>query len=125
VPEFIDPVFATTSPKTLVFSHLKVKKERFGLQIRAQGRARTRQAAGEHGLSVQFSWTNPRKFTFAARTVDIWNKLPEDVKISRHSEIFKPPSTEKTKEKETTWRADPVKIMDNKEKTENRKNIQN
>ncbi len=30
-----------------------------------QGRARRRQAAGEHGLSVQFSRTDPRKYSFA------------------------------------------------------------
>jgi hypothetical protein len=29
----------------------------------AQNRARTRQAAGEHGLSVQYAWTDPRKYS--------------------------------------------------------------
>jgi hypothetical protein len=36
----------------------------------AQDRARTRQATGEHGLSVKFSRTDPRKYLFAIRTVD-------------------------------------------------------
>jgi hypothetical protein len=40
--------------------------------------------------------------------------LPEDVKICDTVKFSSPP-TEKTKEKETTWRADPVKVMDNKE----------
>jgi hypothetical protein len=52
-------------------------------------RARTRQAAGEHGLSVQFARTDPRKYSFAVRTVENWNKLPEEVKTSRNGEVFK------------------------------------
>jgi hypothetical protein len=48
----------------------------------AQDRARTRKAAGEHGLSVQFARTDPRKYSFAVRTVENGNKLPEDVKTS-------------------------------------------
>ncbi len=32
------------------------------------GRTKTRQAAEEHGLSVQFSRTDPRKYSFAVRT---------------------------------------------------------
>jgi hypothetical protein len=52
----------------------------------AQDRARTWQAAGEHGLSVQFARKNPRKYSFA---VEKWNKLPEDVKTSRNGEEFK------------------------------------
>jgi hypothetical protein len=55
----------------------------------AQDRARTRQAAGEHGLSVQFARTDPRKYSFAVRTVENWNKLPEEVKTSRNGEVFK------------------------------------
>jgi hypothetical protein len=56
----------------------------------AQNRARTRQAAGEHGLSVQFARTDPRKYSlFAVRTVENWNKLPEEVKTSRNGEEFK------------------------------------
>jgi ribonuclease P/MRP protein subunit RPP40 len=55
----------------------------------AQDRVRTRQAAGEHGLSVQFARTDPRKYSFSVRTVENWNKLPEDVKTSRNGEEFK------------------------------------
>jgi hypothetical protein len=55
----------------------------------AQNRARTRQAAGEHGLSVQFARTDPRKYSFAVRTVEDWNRLPEEVKTSRNGEEFK------------------------------------
>jgi hypothetical protein len=54
----------------------------------AQDRARTRKAAGEHGLSAKFSRTDPRKYSFAVRTVENWNKLPEDVKTFRNSEFF-------------------------------------
>jgi hypothetical protein len=45
-----------------------------------QGGARTRQAAGGHGLTVQYARTDPRKYSFAVRTVESWNKLPERVK---------------------------------------------
>lgn len=55
----------------------------------AQGRARTRQAAGEHGLAVQFSRTDARKYSFAVRAVENWNKLSEDVKTSQNSKVFK------------------------------------
>jgi ribonuclease P/MRP protein subunit RPP40 len=55
----------------------------------AQDRARTRQAAGEHGLSVQFARTDSRKYSFDVQTVKNWNKLPEDVKTSRNGEEFK------------------------------------
>ncbi len=41
-----------------------------------QGRERTRQAVGEHGLSLQFSQTDPRKYSSAVSIVDKWNKLP-------------------------------------------------
>jgi hypothetical protein len=53
-----------------------------------------------------------QKMLVCCKDVDNCNKLPEDVKICRHSEIFKP---EITKEKETTWKADPVKVIDKKE----------
>ncbi len=66
----------------------KFLRELFRLTA-AQDRARTRQAAGEHGLSVQYARTDPRKYSFAVRTVENWNKLPEDVKTSRNGEEFK------------------------------------
>jgi hypothetical protein len=34
--------------------------------------ARTRQAAGGHGLMVQYARTDPRKYSFAVRTVESW-----------------------------------------------------
>jgi hypothetical protein len=55
----------------------------------SQQRARTRQAAGEHGLSVQFARTDPRKHSFAIRTVEPWNKLPESIKNTKSGEAFK------------------------------------
>jgi hypothetical protein len=39
-------------------------------QMAANGRAGTRQAAGGHGLSVQYARTDPRKYSFAVRTVE-------------------------------------------------------
>jgi hypothetical protein len=54
-------------------------------QMAANG-AGTRQAAGGHGLSVQYARTDPRKYSFAVRTLEEWNRLPDDVKsaIFRH-----------------------------------------
>ncbi len=53
--------------------------------------ARTRQAAGGHGLTVQYARTDPRKYrySFAVRTVESWNKLPERVKTAETGESFK------------------------------------
>jgi hypothetical protein len=52
-------------------------------------RYRTRQAAGEHGLSVQYAKTDPRKHSFTIRMVGPWNRLPEDIKNSASNELFK------------------------------------
>ena len=54
-----------------------------------QSEARTRQAAGGHGLTVQYARTDPRKYSFAVRTVESWNRLPESVKSAETSESFK------------------------------------
>jgi hypothetical protein len=75
--------------------------------------SRTRQVAGEHGLSVQFARTDPRKYSFAVRTVENWNKLPEDVKTSRNGEEFK---NKLKKLSRNHRRGDPVKVTDNAEK---------
>jgi ribonuclease P/MRP protein subunit RPP40 len=58
-------------------------------QIAANGRAGTRQAAGGHGLSVQYARTDPRKYSFAVRTVEKWNRLPEEVKSAPTGKAFK------------------------------------
>jgi hypothetical protein len=50
-----------------------------------QSEARTRQAAGGHGLTVQYARTDP----FAVRTVESWNRLPESVKSAETGESFK------------------------------------
>jgi hypothetical protein len=61
-----------------------------GSQLPRTGQERGKQREnGEHGLSVQFARTDPRKYSFAVRTVENWNKLPEDVKTSRNGEEFK------------------------------------
>jgi hypothetical protein len=54
-----------------------------------QDGARTRQAAGGHGLTVQYARTDPRKYSFAVRTIDSWNRLPERVKTAETGESFK------------------------------------
>jgi hypothetical protein len=58
-------------------------------QIAANGRAGTRQAAGGHGLSVQYARTDPRKYSFAVRTVEKWNRLPDEVKSAPTGTAFK------------------------------------
>jgi ribonuclease P/MRP protein subunit RPP40 len=54
-----------------------------------QGGARTRQAAGGNGLTVQYARTDPRKYSYPVRTVESWNKLPERVKTAETGESFK------------------------------------
>jgi hypothetical protein len=49
----------------------------------------TRQAAGGHGLSVQYARTDPRKYSFAVRTVEKWNSPPDDVKSVPNGEVFR------------------------------------
>ncbi len=56
-------------------------------QIEANGRTGTRQAAGGHGLSVQYARTDPEKYTFAVRTAE--NNLPDDVKSAPNREVFR------------------------------------
>ncbi len=59
-------------------------------------RAQTRQTAGGHGLVSQFARTDPRKnsfavylyISFAVRSVEQWNKLPENVRASPSGESF-------------------------------------
>jgi hypothetical protein len=38
--------------------------------LATQDRIRARQAAGEHGLGIQYARTDPRKFSFAVRAVE-------------------------------------------------------
>ncbi len=45
-------------------------------RLASQEITRTRQAAGGHGLAVQFARTDPRKYSFSVRAVEKWNKLP-------------------------------------------------
>ncbi len=52
-------------------------------------RAQTRQTAAGHGVAIQFVRKDPRKYSFAVRSVDQWNKLPENVRASPSSESFK------------------------------------
>jgi hypothetical protein len=52
-------------------------------------RATTRQAAGEHGLGVQYARTDPRKYSFAMQSVEPWNRLPEEIKKATNSEVFR------------------------------------
>jgi hypothetical protein len=64
------------------------KKDGQSLFNRQEG-ARTRQAAGGHGLTVQYARTDPRKYSFAVRTVESWNRLPESIKTAETGESFK------------------------------------
>ncbi len=40
-------------------------------------------------LTVQYARTDPRKYSFAVRTVESWNRLPESVKSGETGESFK------------------------------------
>ena len=53
------------------------------------GGARTRNSAGVKGLKTQYSRTDVRKHSFAVRTVEMWNKIPNDVRKESKQETFK------------------------------------
>jgi hypothetical protein len=55
----------------------------------AELNTRIRQAAGEYGLTVQYARTDPSKFSFTMRTVEPWNRLPEEIKTATNREAFK------------------------------------
>ncbi len=57
-------------------------------QIAANGRAGTRQASGGHGPSVQYARPDTRNYSFAVRTVEKWNNIPDDVKSAPNGEVF-------------------------------------
>jgi hypothetical protein len=51
--------------------------------------ARTRLAAGHDNLILPVARTEVRKNSFAVRVVSKWNRLPEEIKMSRTAEEFK------------------------------------
>jgi hypothetical protein len=51
-------------------------------RLASQERVRTRQAAGGHGLAVQFASTDPSKYSVSVRAAEKWNKLPEKVPVA-------------------------------------------
>jgi hypothetical protein len=51
--------------------------------------ARTRLAAGHDNLVTRPARTDVRKNSFAVRVVPKWNALPDEIKQSRNSEVFK------------------------------------
>jgi hypothetical protein len=69
----------------------KFLTEKTGTELfqRKASQHRTRQMAGGLGLSVRYSRTDPRKYSFAMRTVEPWNKLPESVKEAPSGEAFR------------------------------------
>jgi len=52
-------------------------------------RPRTRQGGGALGLVAQHAKTDQRKYSFAVRTVNAWNHLPDEVKKAPNKELFK------------------------------------
>ncbi len=71
-------IFMTDTRETKLFTRAAVKNG-----------ARTRQAASAHGLTVQYARTDPRKQSFAERTVESWNKLPDSIRSVPSIEAFK------------------------------------
>jgi hypothetical protein len=51
--------------------------------------ARTRQAAGTNGLVVPYGGTDIRKYSFASRTVERWNSLPDGARAAESQQAFK------------------------------------
>ena len=50
--------------------------------------ARTRQVT-TNGLATQYARTDVRKYSFAVRVADKWNRLPESVRTATSKETFK------------------------------------
>jgi hypothetical protein len=50
---------------------------------------RTRRAAAANGLSAPFARTDIRKYSFAVRTVEHWNSLPEGARTANSQQSFK------------------------------------
>jgi hypothetical protein len=50
--------------------------------------ARMRQVTA-NGLTTQYARTDVRKYSFAVRVVDKWNRLPESVRTATSKETFK------------------------------------
>jgi hypothetical protein len=55
----------------------------------ALGAVRTRQATWAKNLVPKFARTDQRKFSFSVRTVDIWNRLPDEIKQAVNQEDFR------------------------------------
>jgi hypothetical protein len=51
--------------------------------------ARTRQAAVTNGLVVPYARTDIRKYSFASRTVERWNSLPDGARAAESQQAFK------------------------------------
>ena len=73
----------------LVYSMVNSKSSHLFNKAMKNDRPRTRQAAGAHGLVTQFARTDPRKYSFAVRTVEVWNNLPDDTKRAKTKDAFK------------------------------------
>jgi hypothetical protein len=50
---------------------------------------RTRRAAAANGLAAPFARTDIRKYSFAVRTVEHWNSLPEGARTAYSQQSFK------------------------------------
>ena len=50
---------------------------------------RTRRAAATNGLAAPFARTDIRKYSFAVRTVEHWNSLPEGARTANSQQSFK------------------------------------
>jgi ribonucleases P/MRP protein subunit RPP40 len=53
------------------------------------GAVRTRQAAGTKSLVAKFARTDQRKFSFSERTLENWNRLPENTTQAATQNGFK------------------------------------
>jgi hypothetical protein len=71
----------------LVYTMLSKPNELLTLSDRAG--VRTRQTAGTKSLVAKFAKTDPRKFSFAVRTIDNWNGLPESIRQAATQDAFK------------------------------------
>jgi hypothetical protein len=57
--------------------------------ILAIGAVRTRQTSGTKSLMAKLAGSEQRKISFSVRTVDKWNRLPEEIKQTAPQKDFR------------------------------------
>lgn len=74
---------------TLVHGYLGKENQKIFTLVSGDDRIRTRNTSGTKALMAQFSRADIRKNSFAVRTVEGWNRLPETLRQETRKDPFK------------------------------------